>query len=196
MTSYNSQPSRAGCQYSDPVDLIWIAAAEQLGMQVERSPDVYASWDGINRLRIANQEDFDPDDCMAQMIFHELCHALVAGKEGMTKEDWGLDNTSARDLLQEHATHRVQAALSAPWGLRRFLAATTQWRPHYDGLPHDPMIDDGDPSIPVAQAALRRAQEQPWSSVLTRALESTAQVAKITRPFAPSDSLWERTDNA
>ena len=54
----------------------------------------------------------DPDDSLAQLIFHELCHALVAGEHAFEREDWALCNLDGRDLIFEHACHRVQAALS------------------------------------------------------------------------------------
>ena len=47
-----------------------------------RTPDAYASTDGKGRLFIAVDGMFDPDDSLAQMIFHELWHALVEGEDG------------------------------------------------------------------------------------------------------------------
>ena len=52
-------------RYRDPLELIWLRAAEQLGMRVERSPDVYASWDGKDTLTLAGSADFDADDSLA-----------------------------------------------------------------------------------------------------------------------------------
>ena len=80
-------------RYDDPLDLIWLKAARDLGMRVERSAEVYASWDGDQTLSLSAPRGLDADDSLAQLIFHEICHALVAGPEGVRKPDWGLDNT-------------------------------------------------------------------------------------------------------
>jgi hypothetical protein len=179
-------------RYSDPVDLIWLAAAERLGMRVERSSEVYASWDGKDTLQIGSQEHFDADDSLAQMIFHELCHSLVAG-ETRAQPDWGLSNTDTRDLIYEHACHRLQAALAARYGLRQFMAVTTEWRPYWDALPLDPLRSDTDPATPLAQRAYERSEREPLRSILHAALEATAQVAAAVRPFAEPGSLWGQT---
>ncbi|NLY95693.1 MAG: YkgJ family cysteine cluster protein, partial [Myxococcales bacterium] len=62
--------------YVDPLDAIWLAVARAFGLRVERSDEVYASTDGEGTLTLGTRETLDPDDCLAQMIFHELCHAL------------------------------------------------------------------------------------------------------------------------
>jgi hypothetical protein len=108
-------------QYRDPVELVWEAALAKLGVQLLRSADAYASWDGVSTLTLARAEDFDADDSLAQLIFHELCHMLVAGERGKRLFDWGLDNTSERHLVFEHACHRVQAALATP------MACASSW---------------------------------------------------------------------
>ncbi len=179
-------------EYVDPVDLIWLRAAERLGIRVERSGDVYASWNGQDTLSLARAEDFDADDCLAQMIFHELCHALVAG-DRRHDLDWGLTNTNQEDLVYEHATHRLQATLADPYGLRNFMAVTTEWRPYWDALPENPLVDDGDPAVPIAQQAHQRSQRAPYHDVLHAALKATAAIADVTRQWASDDSLWSRT---
>ncbi len=79
-------------RYQDPLDLIWIQTAGQLGIEIQRDPHVFAAWDGQQVLRIGTVETLDADDCLAQMIFHELCHALVEGPAAFQIEDWGLSN--------------------------------------------------------------------------------------------------------
>ena len=49
---------------------------------------------------------------LAQLILHELCHALVEGPGALNRPDWGLDNESARDVEREHACLRLQARLA------------------------------------------------------------------------------------
>ena len=73
-------------EYTDPVDLIWLAVADACGFKVHRSNDAYASFDGTNRLTICMEDEFDPDDSLAQMILHELCHALVGGNKQLRRE--------------------------------------------------------------------------------------------------------------
>lgn len=180
----------AHTQYQDPLDLLWLQAASQLGISVVRSDDVYASWDGKGTLTLASGPHLDADDCLAQMILHELCHLLVAGETGRTKPDWGVDNTSPRDLICEYATNRLQAALTQAYGLRQFLAVTTMWRRYYDALPLDPLEPCSDAAQPRALAGWQRARLEPYRSVLHHALELTAQIALALRGAAPADSLW------
>jgi hypothetical protein len=180
-------------RYQDPLELVWLHAAERLGMQIERSASVYAAWDGKRTLTLADARDFDADDSLAQLIFHEICHALVAGPKRRAEPDWGLANTSDQDLVFEHACHRVQAALARPYGLRAFFAVTTEWRDYWDALPEDPLADCDDPALPSARRAFAQAQAEPWAEVLAEALESTARLSEIARGVAPNDSLWRQT---
>jgi Putative zinc- or iron-chelating domain len=180
-------------QYRDPVECVWVAALARLGIRLVRSSDVYASWDGESVLTLARREDFDPDDSLAQMIFHELCHLLVASERDRKKIDFGLDNTDDRDLIYEHACHRLQAALSAPFGLREFMAVTTEWRPYWDALPADPLAEADDPAVAIARLAHARAQQEPYQSVLSQALSATALIADAVRDLSSTDSLWKET---
>ncbi len=175
--------------YIDPVDQIWLCCARRLGMTVRRSDEVFASWDGVDTLTISTPDGFDPDDSLAQMIFHELCHALVEAPEGMTKTDWGLENIDQRDLVREHACHRLQAAVLAPHGLRTLLGPTTDHRPYYDDLPPDPLADGEDPAIGIARQGYRNAIGGDWSGVVAEALAATAAVAVAVRGFSEG-TLW------
>jgi hypothetical protein len=181
-------------RYEDPLDIIWRHASSRVGMRLKRSDEVFASWDGQGTLTLSSSEHFDADDSLAQLIFHEMCHALVEGAVGQNQPDWGLCNTDERDLVREHAAHRLQAALTAPWGLRAFFAVTTQWRPYYDALPDDPLQDGADPAIVLAQAASKRAAAEPWSTALQQALCSTAAVADLVRDWSDESSLWRGTE--
>lgn len=180
-------------RYADPVDEVWLAAAERLGLEVRRSDEVYAAYDGEGVLTVSDASHFDRDDSLAQLIFHELCHALVAGPRAMQRPDWGLCNTDGRDLAHEHACHRVQAALSARHGLRELMAVTTEHRAYWDALPEDPLASGDDPAIELAQRALLRARHGVFGETVELALAATAQIAEAVRPFAASDSLWRTT---
>src|SRR5438094_3652316 len=85
------------------IERIWIDAAARVGLRVKRTRDAYASTDGSGVVEVGADETLDDDDSVAQLVFHELCHALVQGHENLRVADWGLDNTSERDLVAEHA---------------------------------------------------------------------------------------------
>lgn len=183
-------------RYQDPVDLIWLQAASSLGITVVRSAEAYAAWDGSGTLTLSSAEHLDADDCLAQMILHEVCHLLVSGERARQQADWGLDNTSPRDLVYEYATNRLQAALAQAYGLRQFMAVTTRWRSYYDALPPDPLAPCSDAAQPLALAGWQRAKVQPYRSVLHNALTATAEVALLLGESAPEDSLWRTAQAA
>ncbi len=180
-------------RYDDPVDLIWIRAAEDLGLTIRRSSEAFASYDGKGTLTIAQPCDFDADDCLAQMIFHELCHWLVAGRNAIHLSDWGLSNIDESDLVYEYAAHRLQAAIAAPHGLRDFMAVTTDWRPYWDALPEDPLRDGEDPAIAIAQEGAHLARLEPFHSVFQRSLSATAAIADAVRSVSQPSELWSLT---
>jgi elongation factor P hydroxylase len=178
--------------YRDPLELVWLRAVRDVGFEVERSHVVYASFDGARTLSITHAEHFDADDCLGQMLFHELCHALVAGPEGRAQQDWGLENVDYRHAVHEKATNRLQAALCRPHGLRWFFGTTTDFRDYYDALPEDPLAEGDDPAIELARRAYAEAQTEPGHSALQDGLRRTAQIAAITREVAPDGSLWRK----
>ncbi len=159
-------------------------------MKVERSPEVFAAWDGKGTLTLCTPESFDPDDSLAQFLFHEICHSLVEGPGSHSRPDWGLVNEDERDLHREHAAHRLQAALAQRFGLRTFLAVTTDFRPYYEALPPNPLGDSDDPALLPAREGWERARHGKGANVLEEALRATASLASLVRPFAPPHSLW------
>jgi hypothetical protein len=172
-------------RYVDPLDHIWLSAAAKLGLRVERSPLGYATTDGKGTLSIAPPDELDADDCLAQIILHELCHALVQGEDSFSQPDWGLHNDASSaayegDTVREQATLRVQAALLRRHGLRKLLGPTTEFRRFYDALPRDPLRGEApgvnDPALLLAHAGLARAARPPFHKVLSEALSATAQV--------------------
>ena len=88
---------------SDPLDVVWLATARRLGLRVGRSSDCYAATDGTGALALGSADTLDADDCLAQMVLHEICHWLVQGPGAIAEPDWGLDNASSRDLAREFA---------------------------------------------------------------------------------------------
>jgi len=176
--------------YRDPLDELWLAVARALGLRVTHSSEVFASTDGEGVLTLGAPESLDPDDCLGQMVFHELCHSLVQGPSSFSEPDWGLDNLSERDVLREHACLRVQATLARRHGLGEVFAPTTDFRGFYDAL-GDPVAGD-DPSVALAKEALERSEGPPWHPHLERALAATQALAEIVAPFAEEGSIWTR----
>jgi hypothetical protein len=177
-------------RYLDPLDEIWLATARKLGLRVQRGDAAYASYDGRGTLSIATRAELDADDSLAQIIFHELCHALISGPNALSSPDWGMCNETERDLVREHACHRLQAALAQRHGLREFFAVTTDHRPYWDALPADPLTGGDDPAIDLAQAAFARARGGAWGEAIDAALSATARIADAVRPFSDAPSLW------
>src|SRR5258708_20520585 len=160
------------------IDDIWLGAARALGFAVDRTTACYASSDGQGRILIGAPEILDVDDSLAQLICHELCHALVQGPQRRQLPDWGLDVSGGADTAREHACLRVQAHLSRPFGLRAVMAPTTEYRAYYDALPEDVLIADGDPAAEIVRAlfipdtsdAPDAAPVAAWLSILRPAL--------------------------
>lgn len=181
--------------YLDPLDAIWLRVAERAGFSVERSAEVYATTNGVDTITIGTPETLDADDCLAQMILHELCHALVQGPAGDGQPDWGLDNETDRDLVREHACLRLQAALTTQHGLREPLAPTTEHRAYYDQLPSDPLQGPGADAA-LAQRASIRLATLPWHDALRAALSATAKIMRCAAdlhaadPQRPQQPLW------
>ncbi|WP_146573400.1 hypothetical protein [Botrimarina hoheduenensis] len=179
-------------KYEDPLSLVWLHAAEQMGLRIERSAEVNASWDGVGVLTIGTPETLDADDSLAQMILHEVCHALCEGPESLARLDWGLGSEPDKKV-HEHAALRLQAALADQIGMRAFFASTTIFRHYYDQLPADPLAKGDDPAIALAQVGWERAHAGPWAEALAVALERTAQIAAAIADIATPDSLWCRS---
>jgi hypothetical protein len=187
--------------YLDPLDAVWLTVAHRIGFRVERSADVYASTNGKGVMTIGAPSTLDPDDCLAQMILHELCHSLIEGEASLGVPDFGLDNESVRDVVREHACLRLQAWLTGKHGLRRALAPTTDFRSYYDQLPEDPFADDGDPATAAAQRGAARSEEAPWAPHLCDGLEATAKILDAARELGASDPeadkppIWSELEN-
>ena len=179
--------------YLDPLDAIWLSCARRLGLRLRRSGDAYASSDGRGELTIGTAETLDPDDCLAQMIFHEICHWIVQGRESIDAPDWRLQNREPPELLPEHACLRIQAHLAGAHGLGAVLAPTTDFREFYDTIAAAPWSPDGDPSVELARVALERASAPPWAPHLERALVATQRIVAIVAASWSDDPASELT---
>ena len=180
-------------RYRDPLDVVWIGTAGALGLTVRWSSEVYASSDGQGVLTLGAPETLDADDCVAQMIFHELCHWIVNGAEAVRSIDWGFPPMEEVDW-REFVTLRVQAELARCHGLERLLAPTTDARAYYDAVVAAPLqpLDGSERERAITSMARERvaaSTEDPWGPPLARALRATAQIRAAAQPWADSDSL-------
>jgi len=185
-------------RYDDPVSLIWLSTAHRLGLRVRFSDAVFASFDGHDLLTLGTSSSLDPDDHLAQMILHELCHWITNGQSSRDQIDWGFPPSEDPDW-REYAALRLQAQLADQHGLRQLLAPTTDARFYYDQVKHPltPLDDSPQEAQIVARArvACERAAGPPWGRVLQDALTATAALLAVVRPFAAEvpdlqPSLW------
>jgi hypothetical protein len=187
-------------RYVDPLDRVWTSTAAKIGLRIQRGKEAYASTPGDGALLLGDTGSLDADDCVAQMVFHELCHSLVEGSGSFERRDWGLDNESTRDVPREHACLRVQAFLAQRHGLRRVLAPTTDFRAFYDALPVDPLSPRTEGTVVLAIAGLSRAERPPWAPHLSDALAATRAIAEraaafpIERDDGLRQDLWSLLD--
>jgi len=131
-------PTTASPLATPAIDEIWRRAAARIGFEISRTHDAYATSDGRGRIAIGATATLDEDDAFAQLVFHELCHAITEGEGAQSTPDWGLDNVPEH-VSREHACLRVQARLSDRFGLRAAMAPTTPYREYYAALAPDPL---------------------------------------------------------
>jgi hypothetical protein len=191
------------------IQRIWVEAAAQLGWRLERTEGSYASTDGRGTIFLGSDASLDPDDSVAQLVFHELCHGLVEGPSAWVRPDWSFgagDSTDPRDLVREHACLRLQIALSGPFGLRNLMAPTTVHRAYHDAVTGDPLgqgqgqgqgqgkseaeaeAESDDRAAGLARAALERAESAHWLHAIREALAGTVQaLGPVTAGAAAED---------
>jgi Fe-S-cluster containining protein len=164
------------------IDALWGRVAADVGFKLTRTRDAYATSDGAGEIAIGAVDTLDGDDTLAQLVFHELCHAITEGEAALHKPDWGLDNVPEH-IAREHACLRVQAYLAGRFGLRALMAPTTPYRTYYGALPADPLLPlragaeaqaPDDDACARAVAALQRFEVSPWRAPIEAALAETA----------------------
>ncbi|MFT5679642.1 MAG: hypothetical protein ACI8RZ_000546 [Myxococcota bacterium] len=203
-----TRPIRA--RYVDPVEVIWLATATRLGLTIRRNPDIFSMTDGTGLLALGPRKDLDEDDCLTQMLFHEICHWITNGRETFHERDWGFPLWGPLDV-REHASLRLQAWWSGRHGLRAQFGPTGLFRQYYDRIPADPFapIDDTQweaDVIATARQAIARAQGEPWWQPIEAAMAATRAIQLAIAPFAddyrsehaedPLPLLWTRTDSS
>src|SRR5690606_35529206 len=148
-------------------ELVWLATARRLGLTIRRDPSIFSHTDGSGTLGLGPRDALDPDDTLAQMLLHELCHWITNGVETFGQEDWGFPLGDEPDP-REHACLRLQAWLADTVGLRDMLGPTGLYRQYFDRIPADPLapLDDSaweQEVVRLAAAAIGRARAAPWS---------------------------------
>jgi hypothetical protein len=167
------------------IETIWRQAAAQLGFAVARTADAYATSDGRGLIAIGADDVLDADDAFAQLLFHELCHAITEGERAVGAPDWGLDNVPSHQV-REHACLRFGAHLAERFGLRALMAPTTEYRSYYDTLAADPLAADPrapDPAVAIAMAACSRFEASAWRVPIEEALARTAALTLKRHPI-------------
>lgn len=189
-------------RYEDPLARLWIVCAERIGFRIVRTREAYASTDGQGTLLIAEDSQLDADDSLAQMILHELCHALIEGEKGQGQVDWGLGIYGGSYPWREWACLRLQAALARRFGLRDFLAPTTDFRESFwNHLPDDPFMATAEAggrrekSCVAARIGFHRAMQPAWRDPMDTAFRATAQLAGLVQGMRQGGdealpSLW------
>jgi hypothetical protein len=161
---------------------IWRAAAAEIGFSITRTHEAYATSDGRGTIAVGADETLDTDDAFAQLVFHELCHAITEGETALSSPDWGLDNVAAH-VVREHACLRFGAHLAGRFGLRALMAPTTDYRAYHDALGADPLAPDADPAVAIAGAARVRFDASRWRPAIEAALGKTAALAAVRHPL-------------
>ena len=159
------------------LDQVFVDVADAFGFGVARESGAFISYQGDGLIRIAPYAELDPDDTLAQMIVHELCHYFVEGDASRTQWDWGLVNDRPDDEPSELAAICAQAGLLDRFRLRQTLAPTTDYRFEYDRLPAD-LIGDGTREASRALTGLQRLAEHPSYRILASALGRVQELSR------------------
>ena len=177
-------PARRGASVlaTPAIEAIWRAAASEIGFSVERTREAYATSDGRGVIAIGDDDLLDADDSVAQLVFHEICHAATEGEAALNRPDWGLDNVAAH-AVREHGCLRFGAHLADRFGLRAAMAPTTDYRAYYDALGAEPLGDDTDPAGAIARETRARFDASAWRVPIETALARTAALTEIRHPI-------------
>lgn len=169
MNASHTQPLRV-------LDAAWTALLERHGFVLNRRTTSWVSYDGAGTVSVAPDAELDQDDCLAQIVFHELCHWWVEGDAARTSADWGLDNTNDAHVANEHAALVLQATLADAHGLRAPLQATTDFRSWYNALPADPFAIDDARVVALARGGLDNHKRSPLRAEVDILLAECARV--------------------
>jgi Putative zinc- or iron-chelating domain len=170
---------------TDAIETLWRRAAERIGFAVARTAEAYATSNGHGLIAIGVDGVLDEDDAFAQLLFHELCHAITEGERAVGSPDWGLENVPSHQV-REHACLRFGAWLAGAFGLRALMAPTTEYRSYYDALAGDPLELDlrrPDPAVALAVVARDRFEVSPWRAAIEEALVATAALTLERHPL-------------
>jgi hypothetical protein len=179
------RPIRA--RYTDPYEVIWLATARRLGLVIGRDPAIFSQTHGDGILWLGPREDLDPDDTLAQMLFHELCHWFTNGIETFHVPDWGFE-LGDDDDPREFACLRLQAWLADRYDLRAMFSPTGKFRAYFDTIPEDPLTPLNDSpeeaeSLALTVRAIATSRLEPYASTVDAGLAATARLRETLRAF-------------
>ena len=121
-------------------------------------------------IAVVPNNELDPDDTLAQILLHELIHHFVQGQPSYSSPDWGLDNTTEKHVVNEHAALLMQAALLDIYGLRNILVPTTDFRSFYERIPQPAPVSTETEAQRLASSGLNRLMNHPSYASLNREL--------------------------
>ncbi len=180
-------------RYVDPLEVVWLATARRLALTVRRDPNIFSMTDGTGLLAFSTRPELDPDDCLAQMTLHELCHWVTNGVSTYHERDWGFPLWEKIDV-REHGCVRMQCWVASQFELREMFGPTGCFRQYYDALPADPLApldaDTEDERIweaaacRIAMDAVARVQQEPFWGPLSAAMSATRAMRDQLAAFA------------
>ncbi len=147
------------------------------GLQVGRARGSWVSYRGHERtIVVAPDDELDDDDCLLQIVLHELCHWMVQGEAAAEHDDWGLNNQTDDDEPAEHAALVLQRSILMPTGLQDVLEPTTDFRAYYRSLLHR---SPADAVLLSARAGMERWMAHPCRDPMQSVLEQAARLYDV-----------------
>jgi hypothetical protein len=164
------------------IDEIWRRAAAR-SASLDAHDDAYATSDGRGGIAIGATDTLDDDDALAQLVFHELCHAITEGETRCGRRTGASTTSRARG-----ARARVPARAGAPgrsFGLRAVDGADDAVPRVLRGAAGDPLAStpgDRRGGRRGAAAACARFDASAWRAPIEQALAETAAAIGVARP--------------
>ncbi len=179
LTAHLAQKLRA-------LDPYWLSLMSQFGFKVVRAANGWVTYDGSGTIAVVPNNELDPDDTLAQILLHELIHHFVQGQSSYDSPDWGLDNTTEKHVVNEHAALLMQAALLDIYGLRNILIPTTDFRSFYEHIPLPAPASTESEAQRMASRGLNRLMNHPAYASLNRELTRVCDLCEPHHLLPPT----------